>query len=81
MRKSHFNKQFLVLLGPIITSFFACSNEEIFLPKQLRVCALVLSLWSDLVKSLTITQALDYYVIIPFSVHYKSTTFCSDVSE
>jgi hypothetical protein len=28
MRKSHFNDEFLVLLGPIISSFFACSNEE-----------------------------------------------------
>ncbi len=28
MRKSHFNDQFFVLLGPIISRFFACSNEE-----------------------------------------------------
>ncbi len=28
MRKSHFNDEFLVLLGPIISSYFACSNEE-----------------------------------------------------
>ncbi len=28
MRKSHFNDEFLVLLGPIISRFFACSNEE-----------------------------------------------------
>jgi len=26
--KSHFNDEFLVLLGPIISRFFACSNEE-----------------------------------------------------
>jgi hypothetical protein len=28
MRKSHLNDEFLVLLGPIISRFFACSNEE-----------------------------------------------------
>jgi hypothetical protein len=28
MRKSHFNDEFLVLLGPIFSSFFAYSNEE-----------------------------------------------------
>jgi hypothetical protein len=28
MRKSHFNDEFLLLLGPIISRFFACSNEE-----------------------------------------------------
>jgi len=44
MRKSHFNNDFLVLLGPIISRFFACSNEEKNKLKQQRVCALVLSL-------------------------------------
>jgi hypothetical protein len=33
------------LLGPIISSFFPCSNEEKNKPKQQRVCALVVSLW------------------------------------
>jgi hypothetical protein len=28
MRKSHFNDEFLVLLGPIINRLFTCSNEE-----------------------------------------------------
>jgi hypothetical protein len=28
MRKALFNEQSLVLLGPIISRFFACSNEE-----------------------------------------------------
>jgi hypothetical protein len=28
MRKSQFNDEFLVLLGPIISRFFACSKEE-----------------------------------------------------
>ncbi len=28
MRKSHFNEEFLVLLGPIMSRFFVCSNEE-----------------------------------------------------
>jgi hypothetical protein len=36
--------EFLVLLGPIISSFFACSNEEKNKQKQQRVLALVLSL-------------------------------------
>jgi hypothetical protein len=42
MRKSHFGDEFLVLLGIIISRFFACSNEE---KKQERVLALGLSLW------------------------------------
>ncbi len=37
--------EFLVLLGPIIGRFFACSNEEKNKQKQQRVLALVLSLW------------------------------------
>jgi hypothetical protein len=49
MRKSHFNKQFLVLLGPTISSFFACSNEEKSKPKQQSVHALVQSLCPYLV--------------------------------
>jgi hypothetical protein len=28
MRKSHFNDEFLVMLGPIISRLFTCSNEE-----------------------------------------------------
>jgi hypothetical protein len=28
MRKSHFNDEFLVLLGPIISRLFTCSNAE-----------------------------------------------------
>jgi hypothetical protein len=28
MRKSHFNAEFLVLLGPIISRLFTCSNAE-----------------------------------------------------
>jgi hypothetical protein len=50
MRKSHFNDEFLVLLGPIISRFFACSNEE-KKPKQQRVRALVLSLCLNLAKA------------------------------
>ncbi len=40
-------EEFLVLLGPIISSFFTCSNEDKNKPKQERVPALVLSLWSS----------------------------------
>jgi hypothetical protein len=43
MRKSHFNDEFLVLLGLIISRLFTCSNEEKKLKKQ-SVLALVLSL-------------------------------------
>jgi hypothetical protein len=28
MRKSHFNDEFLVFLGPIISRLFTCSNEK-----------------------------------------------------
>ncbi len=28
MRKSHFNDEFLVLLGPMISRLFTCSNAE-----------------------------------------------------
>jgi hypothetical protein len=45
MRKSHFKEQFLVLLGPVISRFFACSNEEKNKPRQQSMCALVLSPW------------------------------------
>jgi hypothetical protein len=41
---THFDV-FLVLLGPIISRFFACSTEEKNKQKQQRVLALVLSLW------------------------------------
>ncbi len=47
MRKSHYNKQFIVLLGPIISRFFACSNEE-KKPNQQSVQALVLSICPSL---------------------------------
>jgi hypothetical protein len=33
------------LLGPVISRFFACSNEEKNKPRQQSMCALVLSLW------------------------------------
>ncbi len=37
--------EFLVLLGPIVSRFFACSNKEKNKQKQQRVLALILSLW------------------------------------
>ncbi len=47
MRKSHFNDEFLVYLGPIISRLFTCSNEErINKIKKQRVLALVISLFS-----------------------------------
>ncbi len=45
MRKLHLNDVFLLLLGPIISRFLACSNEKKNKPMQQRVHALVLSLW------------------------------------
>ncbi len=44
MRKSHFNDEFLVLMGPIISRLFTCSNAEKNKIKKQRVLALVLSL-------------------------------------
>ncbi len=41
--------EFLVLLGPIISKLFTCSNEEKNNKKQQRVLALVLSLCATLV--------------------------------
>ncbi len=43
MRKSYFNDEFLVLLGPIISSFFTCSNEE----KTKGACSSPISMDSD----------------------------------
>ncbi len=44
VKKSHLNDEFLVLLGPIISRLFTCSNEEKNKQKQQGVLALVLSL-------------------------------------
>ncbi len=63
MRKSHFNDEFLVLLGPIISRLSTCSNVE------KKVLALDLSLWLNVV-------ALD--VMAPFSffaVKFADETF------
>jgi hypothetical protein len=42
--KSHFEDESLVLLGPIISRLFACSNEEKNQPKQPRVHAIEIRL-------------------------------------
>ncbi len=47
MRKLHFNDEFLVLLGPIISRLFTCSNEGENEIKKQRELALVLSLWGS----------------------------------
>jgi hypothetical protein len=39
--------EFLVLLGPIISRLFTCSNEEKNKQKQQRVLVLILSLWTQ----------------------------------
>jgi hypothetical protein len=42
--------EFLMLLVPIISRFFACSNVEKIYTKTTKVLALVLSLWEDIVR-------------------------------
>ncbi len=45
MIKLHFNEQFLRLLGPIISRFFACSNEEKKSTKTTKcVCSSLISM-------------------------------------
>jgi len=44
---------FLVLLGPIISRLFTCLNEEEHKQKQQSVLALVLSLWSNLIETVS----------------------------
>jgi hypothetical protein len=44
MRKSHFNEQSLVLMGPIISRFLHVQMRKKNKPKQQSVHALVLSL-------------------------------------
>jgi hypothetical protein len=56
LRKSLFNDEFLVYLGPIISRLFTCSNEEkINKIKKQRVLALVLSLWVKIYKVARVT--------------------------
>ncbi len=38
--KTHFYDEFLVLLGPIISRFFACSNEEKIINQNNKGCVL-----------------------------------------
>jgi hypothetical protein len=47
MRKSHFNDEFLVLLGPIISRYFASSNEEKKLNQNNKECVLWSNLYDD----------------------------------
>ncbi len=62
MWKSHFDAEFLVLLGPIISRLFTCSNAEKKLKKQ-RVLALVLSLCIGMSK------------ILDFFIKFKTINF------
>jgi hypothetical protein len=48
MRKITLFDEFLVLLGPIISRLFTCSNGKKINKKHQRVLALVLSLWTRL---------------------------------
>jgi hypothetical protein len=43
MRKSHFNDEILVLLGPIISRIFTCSNVE----KTKGACSSPISMGTD----------------------------------
>jgi hypothetical protein len=57
MRKSHFNDEFFVLLGPIISRLLTCSIEEKNkIKKKQRVLALVLSLWFHPINSLVVSR-------------------------
>ncbi len=51
MRKLHFNDEFLVLVGPIISRFFCIFKWGKNKPKQQMVCALVLSLCKDVITN------------------------------
>jgi hypothetical protein len=53
MRKSHFNDEFLVLLGPIISRFFACSNDE----KNIKGC-IQISLFNETDH----TKSISFYI-------------------
>ena len=72
MRKSHFNDEFLVLLGPIIRRLFTCSNEE------KRVLALVLSPWEQLMEYQRAARMLALQHFIPDLVTRDET--CADIS-
>jgi len=50
MRKSQFNDEFLVLLGPIISRFLHVQMRKKNKEKKQRVHALVLSLWAFIVE-------------------------------
>jgi len=67
MRKSHFNDELLVLLGPIISRLFTCSNEEKTKTKKQKVLALVLSLWAVVARSVVmLIVAAPYFRLISF---------------
>jgi hypothetical protein len=69
MRKSHFNDEFLVLLGPIISRLFTCSNAEKNKTKKQRVLALVLSLWvKETRKNGAKTFRMKTFSLMAFSV-------------
>jgi hypothetical protein len=55
MRKSHFNDEFLVLLGPKSAGFLHVEMRKKNKPKQQTVRALVLSLWLIPVANETIS--------------------------
>jgi hypothetical protein len=51
--------KFLVLLGPMISRFFACSNQEkINKQKQPRVLALVISQWVQQARSFVLDKPI-----------------------
>jgi hypothetical protein len=47
MRKSHFNDEFLALLGPIISRLFTCSNMEKQKTKTKGACSSPVSMGTD----------------------------------
>jgi hypothetical protein len=67
MRKSHFNDEFLVLLGPTISRLFTCSNEE----KTKGACSSAISMVIMNVVMLNVV-ALEKNDLISWQQHFFS---------
>jgi hypothetical protein len=70
MRKSHLNVEFLVLLGPIISRFFACSNEE----KNKGACSSPISMHTIYAK-IGVTSVTNLRICVILDVIYGEKSF------
>jgi hypothetical protein len=62
MRKPHFNDGFLVLLGPIISRLFSCSNEEKIKHKKTKgACSSPISMHPTLSSILSLNYSLFWH--------------------